>query len=77
MDKKIKEQFANINKVSKIIIKYGSLLSYLLIIIGFCMLFLSYDNYSSFVAQEFIKASFSVLAEIIIGGLFFDLVIQR
>jgi len=76
MAKKIKEHFSSINKISRNLIKYGSFISYLLIITGICMLFWASDNYSYFVAQEFIKSSFSVLAEIIIGGLFFDLVIR-
>ena len=76
MTKKIKEQLSNINKLSKNIIIYGSMISFLLIFIGFCMLFFSSDNYSCFVAQEFIKASISVFAEVIIGGLFIDLVIN-
>lgn len=76
MTNKLKEHFSNINKVSKNILKYGSLISFLLIFIGICMLFSASDYYSNFVAQEFIKSSVSVLAEVIIGGLFFDLVIQ-
>ena len=76
MTKKLKEHLSTINKLSKNIIKYGSLISYLLIIIGICMLFMASDNYSNFVAQEFIKSSFSVFAEIIIAGLFFDLLIR-
>jgi len=76
MTKKLKEHFSNINKLSKNIIKYGSLISYLLIITGICMFFSATDTYSIFVAQEFIKSSVSVFSEVIIGGLFFDLLIK-
>jgi len=76
MTKKIKEKFSNINKLPKNIIKYGFLISYLLIILGTCILLTSSDNYTTFVSREFIKSSFAVLAEVIIGGLFLDLVIQ-
>jgi len=76
MTQKIKKYFSCINKLSKNLIKYGSLLSYLLILIGIYMLFSSSDYYSHFVAEEFIKSSVSVFAEFIIGALFIDLVIN-
>ncbi|MBQ7669067.1 MAG: hypothetical protein IJS47_07050 [Clostridia bacterium] len=71
MTKKIKEKIENINKISKNIIKYGTLFSCLLIAIGVILL---YKTPHEFIAQELIKSAVTVWAEIIIGGLFIDFV---
>ena len=74
MAKKIIEKIKNINKLSKSIIKYGSIISLILILAGFYMLCTSNNHTNYFVSQEFIKSSFMVWAEVIISGLFIDLI---
>ena len=69
---KLKERLSNTNKLTKILFKYGFLFSYIIFIIGICMLISAQNYQDSFIAQETIRASLSILGEFIISAIFFD-----
>ena len=69
---KLKERLSNTNKLTKILFKYGFLFSYIIFIIGICMLIFAQNYQDSFIGQETIRASLSILGEFIISAIFFD-----
>jgi len=72
MISRLKEKISNTNKLTKILLKYGFIVSYIIFTIGIYMLFSSNNYERTFVAQEVIKASLAVLCEFIISAIFFD-----
>jgi hypothetical protein len=69
---KLKEKFSTTNKLTKILFKYGFIISYIIFIIGMYMLFSSDKYETTFIAQQIITASLSVFCEFIISAIFFD-----
>ena len=69
---KLKEKFSNTNKLTKILFKYGFIVSYIVFTLGICMLFRSNAYEETIIAQETIKSSLAVLCEFIISAIFFD-----
>ena len=72
MISRLKEKFSNTNKLTKLLFKYGFIISYIIFTIGICMLFRTNSYESTFVAQEVIRNSLSVLGEFIVSAIFFD-----
>jgi len=80
--RKILTAFGEINKIPKMIIKYGVIVFLLLFAFGTALVVYShtkssFDPYLEFVALSVVKASFTVLAEAIIGGLIMDFVFKK
>lgn len=79
---KIIKSLNGINSFPKAIIKHGSRIFLLLFAIGTVMVvvnhaILNYDFYFEFTAKTLIKNSFTVLAEVIIGGLLIDYIFNK
>ena len=72
MISRLKEKFASTNKLTKLLFKYGFITSYVIFTIGIYMLFRANDYDGTFIAQEVIRTSFSILGEFIISAIFFD-----
>jgi hypothetical protein len=80
--RKILTAFSEINKIPKMIIKYGAIAFLLLFAFGTALVVYShtkssYDPYLEFIALSVVKSSFTVLAEAIIGGLLMDFVFKK
>jgi hypothetical protein len=75
---KIVTAFSNLNNYTKLAIKIGILLFLGLFAIGTLLVVQNhtgnFSTYNEFVATSVIKASFTVLSEIVIGGLLVDFV---
>jgi len=69
---KLKEKFSNTNKLTKILFKYGFIFSYIIFVLGMCMLFSVRTYQDTYIAQEVITSSLSVFCEFIISAIFFD-----
>ena len=74
---KIFSSFVKLNKITKLIIKYGTLISVALLIIGTFMILINrygstFDVNLDFAATSLVKASFTLMAEAIIGGILVD-----
>ena len=69
---KLKEKISNTNKLTKLLFKYGFIFSYIIFILGMCMLFSSSNYQDTFVAQQVVANSLSVFCEFIISAIFFD-----
>lgn len=74
---KIFHRFDEVNSLAKAIIKYGSLAFLFIFTLGTALVVynrvaLNYDEYVEFIATSFIKSSFTILAESVIGGLLMD-----
>lgn len=74
---RIFNRFDQIGSLSKAIIKYGSLVFLLIFALGTVLVVfnreaLNYNDYLEFIADSFIKSSFTIFAEAIIGGLLMD-----
>ena len=72
----------DIDKISKAIIKYGSMFFMILLALGTLLIVLNnsvleYDSYLDFVAKSIVKISFSILAEVIIGALAIDFIMGK
>ena len=72
MISRLREKISNTNKLTKVLFKYGFIISYIIFTLGFCMLFRANGYEDNFIAQETIKASLAVLCEFIISAIFFD-----
>ena len=72
MISRLKEKISNTNKLTKILFKYGFIVSYMIFSIGMCILFNANGYDEIFVAQEVIRASLSVFCEFVISAIFFD-----
>lgn len=75
--KKIVLEFKKLNKHTKTVIKWGFRIFLFLLFIGtFLVLYnkltLNFNSYMDLIAMSIIKSGFTILAEIIIGGLFID-----
>jgi len=79
---KIFSSLDNVNRFSKALIKYGTLIFILVFAVG-CVLavlnltVLDFNVYRDFVAKSIVKTSFTLLAEAVIGGLIIDYVINK
>ena len=73
MISKLKEKLSTTNKLTKLLFKYGFIISYIIFLIGTSMLVTAVGKQNIFVAQEIIKTSLSVFCEFIISAIFFDL----
>ena len=73
MISRLKEKLLNTNKLTKLLFKYGFIVSYIIFTIGLYMLFGASSYEETFLAQEVIRASVSILCEFIISAIFFDL----
>lgn len=74
--------FTALGTLSKKVIKYGSILFLILLVTGLVLMLLnytvlSYSSYLDMVAKSVIKTSFSIAAEIIIGGLVLDYAFKK
>jgi len=79
---KILLEFTKLNKLSKGLIKYGSQIFLALFALGTLLVALNritfdYDLYFEFVATTIIKHSFTILAEVVIGGLLIDFLFKK
>lgn len=72
MISRLKEKISNTNKLTRILFKYGFIISYIIFTFGLCMLFMANGYEENFIAQETIKASLAVLCEFVISAIFFD-----
>lgn len=80
--KKMFNAFEKIDSHTIRTIKLGANISLLLLIAGMVLLIanravLNFDTYLEFVTLNIIKSSFTILAEIIIGGLLVDYVFNK
>lgn len=78
----IAKELDNVNSFSKTLIKRGTQVSLLLLVLGTLIILLnqtvlSYDDYVTFVGTSIIKNSFIILAEVIIGGLLIDYLTKK
>ncbi|NLD47296.1 MAG: hypothetical protein GX660_08855 [Clostridiaceae bacterium] len=78
----IAKEFDKVNNFSKSLIKHGTQVSLLLLVLGTLIVLLnqtvlSYDDYVTFVGTSIIKNSFIILAEVIIGGLLIDYMTKK
>lgn len=79
---KIFTAFGKIGKYPKAIIKYGTQVFLALFATGTFLVVMNrivynFDPYFEFVATSLIKASFTIFAEVIIGGLIIDYVFRK
>ena len=79
---KIFSAVSKIDKLPRMIIKYGTRAFLVLFAIGTGLVVwnhvkLNYDPYFEFVALSVVKASFTVLAEAVIGGLLIDFIFKK
>jgi len=79
---KIFSAFRKIDNYPKAIIKYGAIAFLLLFAAGTGLVVFNHtrlgvDAYLEFVANSVIKNSFTVLAEVVIGGLLFDYIFKK
>ena len=79
---KIIAELNKLHKLSKLTIKYGAILFFLLFAIGTLVFVIShsvmhYDSYLDFIAKSIVKSSFTVFAEIIIGVLLVDYIYKK
>lgn len=75
--KKIVIELSKLSNYTKIVIKWGANIFLIFFALGTLLVFynrisLSFDSNIEFIATSIIKASFTILAEVIIGGLFID-----
>lgn len=75
--KKILMELSKLNNYTKVVIKWGVNIFFVFFALGTLLIFynritLSFDSNMEFIATSIIKASFAILAEVIIGGLFID-----
>ena len=81
LTKRIYSAIKNVDKLPRLIIKYGALFFLFLFALGTGMVIynrihLNYDPYFEFIATSVIKTSFTVLAEAVIGGLLIDYIFK-
>lgn len=79
---KIFAEFNKLNKFPKAIIKYGIQAFFALFILGTLLVALNhsaldYDFYLELIATTIVKSSFTILAEVVIGGLLIDFVLKK
>lgn len=75
--KKILMELSKLNNYTKVVIKWGVNIFLVFFALGTLLIFynritLSFDSNMEYIATSIIKASFAILAEVIIGGLFID-----
>ncbi len=79
---KIRSEFNNLGRKNKIIIKTGSIISFILLILGALLIvcnhfFLNKDLFYELVARTLVKNSFTILAEAVIGSLVLDYLFKK
>jgi hypothetical protein len=75
-------EFNNLGKYTKTILKAGSIVSFILLILGALLVilnhfFLNKDLFFELVARTLVKNSFTILAEAIIGSLVLDYLFKK
>ncbi|HEY9062678.1 MAG TPA: hypothetical protein VIO64_19590 [Pseudobacteroides sp.] len=80
--KKIISEFNNLGKYTKTLLKVGSIVSFILLILGALLVivnhfFMSKDLFYELVARTLVKNSFTILAEAIIGSLVLDYLFKK
>lgn len=75
--KRVFSAFGKMEKMPKKLLRYGFIAAFLLFTAGTLMLFfnnmtLAYDNYINLTAKLLVKASVTITAEVLIGGLVLD-----
>lgn len=78
----ISTAFINLGSVPKKVIRYGLILFLIVLVSGLVLLLLNstllcYSSYLDMVAKSIVKTSFSIAAEVVIGGLVFDYVFKK
>lgn len=79
---RIAKQFNKINRLSKIIIKYGFFTFFALFLLG-ALTILMYqtvfysNSYIYYLGTQIVKTSFTIPAEVIIGGLVIDFIAEK
>ncbi len=79
---KIFSAFDNLNSYTKLVIKRGTQICLVLLVLGTLLMFVNYTNANydlnfEFIATSIIKSSFTILAEVIIGGLVIDYIFNK
>lgn len=79
---KIRSEFNNLGRINKIIIKAGSIISFILLILGALLIvcnhfLLNKDLFYELVARTLVKNSFTILAEAVIGSLVLDYLFKK
>jgi hypothetical protein len=79
---KIFSEFYKLNPFTKTVIKRGTQICLTLLILGTVLIFLNhtqfnYDLNYEFIATSIVKNSFTILAEVVIGGLLIDYVFNK
>ncbi len=79
---KIFFEFNKINKLSKSIIKFGSLAFLLLFAVGTIIVvvnnsIISFEPYIQLIAHSIIKSSFIIFAESVVGGIAIDYIMGK
>lgn len=79
---KVINELSKLNKHTKLVIRWGGNIFLILFALGTLLIVLNrktlnYNSYMEFIAMSIIKASFTILAEIIIGGLSIDYVFNK
>ncbi|NLP14319.1 MAG: hypothetical protein GX383_07620 [Clostridium sp.] len=74
---KITEKFNKMNRLSRLIIKYGTQAFMLMFFLGILTILLyktipGFNDYTFYLGTQIIKISFSVFAQAVIGGLLID-----
>ena len=80
--RKIRSAFGSMSKLPKAVIKYGLYTSLVIFIISSIMVLLvntilPFDTYFDMVSKEIFKASFTLAAEAVIGGLIMDFIFRK
>lgn len=80
--KTVSQKFDSINSFSKSIIKYGTKISFLILIIGTVLFVInqtsnSFDPYTNIISVTLITSGISILAQIIIGALVIDFIFKK
>ncbi len=74
--------FTNLGKLPRKVIKYGTVLFVIMLVAGLVLMLLnsmvfSFSSYLDLVAKSIVKTSFSIAAEVVIGGLILDYVFKK
>lgn len=74
--------FDSLNSLTKTMIKYGIQTFFALFALGVFLVAYTHtslngDSYFEFIATSIVKSSFTILAEVIIGGLIIDFIFKK
>jgi hypothetical protein len=76
------DAFGQLEKFPKTLLKYGSIVFFILFLIGTVMVLLTntvleFNTYLDLVSKSIVKVSFSIAAEVIIACLVIDYVVKK